>query len=394
MSRRARGEGSIYEEGDHWVASLSYVDAQGKRHRPKLRARTKSEARGLRDQLLRDLKAGPAPATSRRRGGPETLERYLERWLETVKRTRRPKTYRTYAYQARLYIVPALGHIPLDRLDDGDVERLLHALTNRGLSASTVHQTRRVLHTALARLVPLRLAWNPVSIVEAPHGRKREPHALDAEQLRRLLAATASDRLHALYVVTAAVGLRRGEVLGLRWRQDVDLEAGVLHVRGQLQRVDGRLEHVETKTGAGNRAILLPGFALAALTAHAGRQAQEAERAGRLWENHGFVFTTQRGRPLLGDNVYRRYRQLAKAAGFPDLTLHDLRHTALSLLASAGVHQRVAMEIAGHSRASLTTELYTHVLPEQQRAAAEALNELLGTFLGTSAPDESEEPAP
>lgn len=154
-------------------------------------------------------------------------------------------------------------------------------------------------------------------------------------------------------------------------------------------RVGGRLQHVETKTDASSRVAALPNFAHRALIAHAARQAQDAERAGALWGDTGFVFTSQRGRPLLGRNVYRAFKADVAAAGFPELTLHDLRRTAISLMAASGVHQRVVMAIVGHTRASMTTEVYTHASVEQQRSAAELLDAAVGPGTGLAAAAEA-----
>lgn len=403
---RARGEGSISRDGERYVAQLSYTDSAGKRHRPKRRARTRREAAVLLEELRRERDGGTRArvATSR-----ETVERYLARWLTlSVEPVLRPRTVRAYQDQVRLHIVPAIGHLLLQRLVTDHVQAMLNALRAAGLSAASVDKARRVLHTALRHAVETRLlAVNPVDATRPPRGPRREPRALSAAEVAQLLERTADSRYASLYRVTVAIGLRESEALGLRW---VDVEspeahgqanrtAGydptlptslearpasrptgtqILHVRGQLGMLDGRLQHVPTKTAAGSRVIALPQIAARALRDRAVQQAFDAARAGALWEDHGFVFTTQRGRPLRARNVYRVFKRDVAAAGFPALTFHDLRHTAISLMAAGGVHQRVVMQIVGHTRSSLTTDIYTHADADMQRSAAEAIDAAMG----------------
>lgn len=381
MPRRVRGEGSISREGDRWVAQLSWTDeATGKRYRPKRRAKTRREAAVLLDELRREREQDGAPKRTTSR---ERLSFWLVRWLALyVYPTLRPKTVRAYHYQVHTYLIPHLGSVQLNRLSAERIQTVLTDLRKTGLSPASVHQTRRVLHTALQRAVVMRvIAWNPVEGTVPPAAGRRESPALDARQVAQLLERTAGSRFHALYTVTVALGLRQGEALGLRW-QDVDLEAGVLHVRGQLgPTASGQLEHVPVKTAAGSRVIALPQVALRALRGRAVQQAFEAEGAG--WENTGFVFTSARGQPFDARNMYRVYKREVAAAGFPSLTFHALRHTAITLMAAGGVHQRVVMQVVGHTKAALTTEVYTHVDLELQKTAAAAIDAAIGTTKGT-----------
>lgn len=372
---RAKGEGSVYFEKrtQRWVGAISWMDSEGKRQRKRVRAKTQKEAAARIAQLEAEREGQRSPhrkrTTARSRS---TLGYFLETWLETaVVPVRRPKTVRTYAYQVRQHITPALGHIALRDLGPRDIQRYLNALRQKGLSASTVDQSRRVLSAALHTAEE----WGeindvPLRGVTKPRGPKRDPVVLTVPQIRTLLTAaeeraqltpytrgSVSPWLHPMIAIAATVGARQGEILGLRWK-DVELDTGVLHIRGQLQR--GRV-YSEVKT-SDTRAVVLPSLALRALVQWAGRQAQDAEKAGALWKNTGYVFTSQSGNALDAAHVYRAYKTLAQSAGMPEgLTFHDLRHTATTLMAESGVHQRLAMAILGHKRASTTAEIYTHV---------------------------------
>ena len=178
--------------------------------------------------------------------------------------------------------------------------------------------------------------------------------------------------------MAVALGLRLGEALGLRW-EDVDLEAGVLHVRQALQRLRGEIAFVEPKSKRSRRSVALPEVVTAALKAHRVRQLEERMVAGRRWEESGLVFRTCLGTALDSRNVTRAFHKLLVDAGLPRIRLHDLRHTAATLLLAQGVSPRTIMEILGHSQISLTMDTYSHVLPALLREAADLMDAVLGS---------------
>ena len=205
---------------------------------------------------------------------------------------------------------------------------------------------------------------------------RTERRYLTPDEARTFLDAVRGERLEALFTVALAIGLRQGEALGLRW-EDVDLDAGIVQTRVQLQRIDGKLQLVDLKSESSHRTIALPAVALNALREHRERQRDERTTFGAAWEDHGLVFTTELGRPLDAQNVAKQLRRIREKAGLPWLNFHGLRHGFGSLLAAQGVHPRVAMELLGHSQISLTMEIYTHVAPELAREAAGKIDEIL-----------------
>ncbi|MEU5903950.1 site-specific integrase [Micromonospora sp. NPDC047527] len=179
--------------------------------------------------------------------------------------------------------------------------------------------------------------------------------------------------LEARWLIGIALGLRQGEVLGLRW-DDIDLTAGTLRVRGQLQRDPdtGALVFVETKTARSRRTLPLPPTVLTALRRHQEHQAAERFDVDN-WADPGLVFATSVGTPIHPRNDYRSFREIIRRAGLRQVRLHDLRHTAASVLLAQGVPARVVMEILGHSQISVTLNIYAHVAPEVAREAAARL---------------------
>jgi integrase len=226
------------------------------------------------------------------------------------------------------------------------------------------------------------IAQVPTARMKAPTAPRYEAAMLTPDQARAVLDGFAGDRLEALVTMALTLGLRQGEALGLRW-QDVDLDAGMLTVRVQLQRVKGTPQLVEPKTSGSSRTLALPEPVADALRQHKIRQLEERLVVGSRWQDWGLVFTTSVGTPLDAVKVTRRFQDRLARAGLPRMRFHDLRHSAASLLLAQGVHPRVVMELLGHSDIRLTMNTYSHVIPQLSREAADKMGAALwGT--GTS----------
>jgi len=372
MARRGNGEGSIIRRSDgRWCAALSLEGGR----RKFIYGRTRHDVAESMAAALRDREHGML-LTSR----PQTFGQFLARWLEdSVRPTVRPKTYTSYSQLVRVHIEPALGAVPLAKLDPLRVQRFLNDKLQEGrISARTVQYLHAVLRAALGQAMKWRLVQvNVATLVDPPRVERPEVPSVSPADARTLLDATHGDRLEALYTLALAVGLRQGEALGLHW-QDVDLEGGILRVRVALQRLDGRgLICVEPKTFRSRRSVALPPQVVESLRMHKSRQAQERLLAGARWQDTGLVFTTLAGGPLEGSSITHRFQKLLQRAGLPRLRFHDLRHACASLLLAQGVHPRVVMETLGHSQISLTMNTYSHVIPALQRDAAERMDALL-----------------
>ena len=199
-------------------------------------------------------------------------------------------------------------------------------------------------------------------------------------QRSRLDLATAqfgSCRLGALYVLAPFLGLRRGELLGLRW-QDVDLDDARLEVVQTLQRVGGSLRLVPPKTEDSARTVPLPSVCVEALRAHKKRQFAERAEAWPDWEDHGLVFPSRRGTPMEPDNLRRSWSAIRTEAGLGATRFHDLRHTCVTLLLDLGTPPHVVREIVGHSDIEVTMTIYAHVSLDDKRTALSKLGEALG----------------
>lgn len=311
-----------------------------------------------------------------------TVGAFLESWLTEVARvTVRPRTYASYRYIVGYHLIPGLGDLPLAALSPSDVQGFLNGKAATGLAPRTVGYLRGVLRGALAHAERTDLVTRNVArLARPPRIPRRRVSPLSVEQVRTFLAAIRGDRLEALYLVALGVGLRQGEILGLRW-SDVDLAGGTLTVRHALARIEGRLVLVEPKSATSRRIVPLPGFVRDGLVAHRARQGAEPLRLSPAPKDPfgDLVFVSSRGTPLDGISVTRRFQRILAGAGLPHQRFHDLRHACATLLLSQGVPARVVMETLGHSEISLTLNTYSHVMPSVGREAAERMDQLLGT---------------
>jgi len=372
-TKRGNGEGTIYQRSgsERWEAGFSYVDAEGRRRRRTLYGRSRREVAAKLREAGRRQEAGETVADSR-----DTVAAFMARWVAEalpasgLKQT----TAENYATLLRVHVVPALGHHRLDALTPADVQRWINAKRASGLSDRTVQLAHAVLRRALGQAVKWGEARrNVAALVDRPRVAHKEAEHLTPAQAQAFLDAARGDRLEAFYSVAIACGLRRGEALALRW-SDVDLDGGTLRVSRTLSRTAAHgLTFTEPKTSRSRRTVPLPAPCVEQLRAHRSRQAAERLRAGSMWLDHDLVFPSEIGTPLDPRNALRACQAVAVRAGLGHVKLHTLRHTCASLLLAQGVHPRVVMETLGHSGISITMDIYSHVLPAQQREGADKL---------------------
>jgi integrase len=311
----------------------------------------------------------------------QTLGAFLTSWLQGILPPHvRPKTYRSYEQLMRVHVIPSLGKIPLTKLTPQRLQALYAERLASGRSPTTVRHIHAVLHTALEQAVRWGLVARNVSdLVDVPRMHRKEMLVLNGEQARTFLNVAQGDRLEALYVAALTTGMREGELLALRWR-DVDLEAGHLQVHNTLQKLPGQPPVIApVKTDYSRRKITLATTTVEALKAHRARQLPERLAMGPEWEDWELVFCTTIGTPLNGKNLLQRgLRPLLKRADLPPLRVHDLRHTCATLMLLQGVHPKIVSEMLGHSSVAITLQIYSHVLPDMQKQATEAMDRLFG----------------
>jgi integrase len=379
MGKRRSGEGTIFKRDDgRWAANLDLGYEGGKRRRKTLYGATQREVGEKLDAARREIAEG-RPLTD----GRLRLSSYLETWLKDVVEpsSLAMRTKDDYRDHVRRHIVPLLGHIRLAALSPQDVQRLINAKRAEGLSPRTVQYIHAVLRRALGqaetwRLVPRNVA--KLVSVDTPKPDPSKVHELPLESAHRLLEAVMGDRLYALYVVLLTIGLRKGEVLGLRW-VDLDFKRGTLSVEQQVQRVNGRglliLPLPKTKTS--RRTNSLSSYCLETLLAHRASQATERLAAGDCWHDHDLIFPSKVGTPFDPRNLNRHMHAMCRKVGIRLERIHNLRHTNASVGFDQGLEVKTVSGLLGHSSVGITSNLYIHLQTRLKQAAAELIGEAL-----------------
>ena len=373
MARRGRGEGGITKRRDgRWMGQADLGWQDGKRRRKSLYGRTKSEVQAKLRETLHRKAHGMPPVPEQ-----ETVGTFLRRWLDIKKEGVRQRTWTRYEQIVRAHLLPNLDRIRLAQLTPQDAAECLRRVKVSG-SAYMARGARDVLRTALNQALRWELVSRNVAVLtDPPRHRTREITPLTPGQAGTLLAAVAGHRLEALITVALGLGLRQGEALGLRWEQDVDLEAGKLSVQQTLVRAGREPRFEEPKTDRSRRTITMPGVVAAALRRHRTRQLEEQLAAGPEWHRSRLVFTTPIGTPIDRGRLHGTFKAILRSAGLPDIRYHDLRHTAATLLLVQGVDMRTIMATLGHSRISQTMDLYAHMMPTLRGHAAEQMDAIL-----------------
>jgi integrase len=375
--RRGSGEGSIFQDGNRWVACVTIATGEARQVRRKRTARTYAEARSKLRELQAEAKAGVVGV------GRLTVGAYMDDWLVNVLPARDVSvaTVENYATMIHKHIIPALGRTRLDQLRADEVDKLLRGMAAAGKARSTIRLARTVLVLALnhaERRDMVRRNVARLSII--PPAPTRQSRSLTVSQARSLLAAARGDRLEAAWVTMLLLGLRPGEVFALTW-QDVDQEAGILHVRQAIKRAGGNTFTVgEPKTARSHRSLDLPGLVAESLRSHRARQAAERLSAGSSWQDTGLVFTTTVGTMIDPANARRSFGRVTEAAGLGRWHPHEARHSTVSILSAAGVRLEEVADVVGHAPGSkMTGDVYRHHVNPSVNAAKATMDELFGT---------------
>ncbi|MFE7401761.1 tyrosine-type recombinase/integrase [Streptomyces sp. NPDC057557] len=416
---RANGDGTVYQRKDSRWEAAGYVLAPGNtRKRIRVYSTTRKEALAkLTEKIAASNRGLPIPSAQ------GSVAAYLTYWLDAVAvHQLRENTHTRYTAVTRLYLIPGLGRKKLAKLTAKDVRTWLNQLRttcqccirgldtararalccaagkccSKRLSPLTLAYVHSVLKSALEHAVreeeiPRNVARNVRT--GTPRPRRFEP--LTADEARKFLAAANGHRLQPLFELALHTGLRKGELLGLRW-EDLNLAGGTASIRRTLQRTNsGGLTALSTKTKSSERRIALPTPCLRSLEQHRDRQRKEREAAGTGWKDSGYVFTRLDGVPIEGSTLTRHFNILLHQARLRRIRFHDLRHSAATLLLEQGVELVVIKELLGHAHIGVTATIYAHVRIRLQRDAIDTLSTALSSGgITETASSNGDEPPP
>ncbi|MDP9225397.1 MAG: site-specific integrase, partial [Actinomycetota bacterium] len=308
-----------------------------------------------------------------------TVAAYLESYLSDVRPRVRARTHQGYAGLIRCYAIPAIGEIPLQDLHPLHLQRMYADLLERGgmrgmLSTGTVLNLHRVMTQALgwAKRFGL-IADNPAAAARPPRARRPEMAIVDAAYCSAVLEAASGTKLELAVALAISTGMRRGEILGLRW-SDVSADLSLAQVRRSLQTTGGRLLFEEPKTRRSRRAVALPVFLHPYLERQRTDQGMRRQALGEHWVMSDLLIDSGDGSAVNPNTLSSGWRRMLRLAGLPHVRFHDLRHGHATLMLLAGVHPKVVSERLGHASVGITLDTYSHVLPTMQSEAALAFD--------------------
>lgn len=381
--------GHVAKKGNNYYAVIyeGSDPATGKeRHRWHAAGPRRIDAERLVNELVKRRHNGETTTSDR-----STLGAYLiERWLPLQKSRLRPRTHQSYKSVIGLHVVPRIGRIRLDKLQPDDLDGLYIDLLRNGnrrgkvaggLSPASVRYVHRVLRKALGDAERKGIvSRNVASLADPPKpSADGEPPVIqvwDADELRRFLDAAAEHRHHTLFVVAATTGMRRGEVLGLRWH-DIDLDRSTISIRRALAVIGWALQFADVETRTGRRTIDISARTRRALLRRRETLEKAAAEAGDEFDPKGLVFARPDGEPIHPEYITRAFDRLVAKHGLTRIRFHDVRHTHATLLLKAGVNVKVVSERLGHASPGFTLNVYQHVLPGMQAEAAQVFDDLL-----------------
>ena len=423
MPRRTREKGTRAPNG---ASTIYYSQYDGKWHgrvtmgirddgRPDRRhIKRKTEAEAI--KAVRELEQQRASGVVRAPGRPWTVRQWLIHWLDNIAAPSiTPNAASAYRYAVQKWLIPNIGAHRMDRLRPEHLENLYAKMQAQGKAAGYTHQVHRTIRAALNVAVARgHIGQNPAKLAKTPRVEDQEIVPFTLDEAKRILKCAAERRNGARFALALALGLRKGEALGLKWSR-IDWDKGALRTPRQLQRHkwqhgctdpracgirrhrakackpncvvhkkacpppcppdcrahaaacpqrhSGGLREVDVKSRAGRRVMGIPGPLLDMLREHKATQDREREHAGTEWHEGGWVFTQPTGKPIDPRRDHDEWKALLQAAGVRDARLHDARHTAATLLMVLGVPPRAVMEVMGWSQASMTVR-YQHIPSE------------------------------
>ncbi len=375
--RRSNGEGNIRKRKDgRWEGryTAGRDPVTGKQIFKNVLGKTQAE---VKEKLQKTLaQAGKIDFT---KTGKYTVGAWMEVWFENVAKIKvRASSHQTYRGYIDHHIAPNIGDLPLEKLTTMDLQKFYRKLLTKGrverkeaekqpkgLSAKTVRNINQVISSAIDFAVAQKIIpENPCKAVALPKVEHKEMQTIPAEQLQAFLQEAKATGVYEMYYIELATGLRRGELLGLKWT-DIDWKNGIIKVRRQVARVDGQIVEAPLKTKNSYRAVTIS------------QQAIEVLKQQKEKTNDQYVFPSPNGGPISPDSVNNMLKRVLERAGIPKVRFHDLRHTFATIALQNGVDIKTVSGMLGHFSAGFTLDTYAHVTTAAQKEAADTMGNVL-----------------
>ncbi len=375
--RRSNGEGNIRKRKDgRWEGryTAGFDPATGKQVFKNVLGKTQNE---VKEKLKKALEESQKLDFTRT--GKYTVSQWMEEWFENVCKIKvRASSHQTYRGYIDHHITPHIGKIPIEKLNTMDLQKLCRKLMDKGrverieskkqpngLGPKTVRNVMQVISSAMDFAVAQKIIIeNPCKAVELPKVEKQEMRTIPAEQLQAFLTEAKASGVYEMYYIELSTGLRRGELLGLKW-SDIDWNNAVITVRRQIVRINGEITEAPLKTKNSYRRVSIS------------PQAKEVLKQQKAKTNSEYVFPSPTGGPISPDSVNNMLKRVLARAGIPKVRFHDLRHTFATIALQNGVDIKTVSSILGHFSAGFTLDTYAHVTTAAQKEAAITMGNVL-----------------
>ena len=371
VKRRANNEGSIFQRPNGgWRAQVS-IDGR----RLSYTGQTQKECQKWLKETIIQVDQGFTFE-----GSDTLLKDFLEDWLISVQSSRSKTTTALYIRTVNIEIIPILGKTKLNDLNPGIIQRFYDYQIKIGKSGHAVHTMHKILKVSLQHAVKLgMIIRNPCKVTTPPRPEKHEMKIYDENQIQIFLntALSIKDQYYPLYYLAFHTGMRQSELIGLKW-EDIDWERNTLQVRRQLLRhKGGGYEFSKPKSRSSNRKILIGLRTMDVLKNHQETVIQKRKNAKENWTELDLIFPTKVGTPIVSSNLRRGFRKVLNVSRLPKIRFHDLRHTAASMMLNYGISVLAVSRRLGHSKPSITLDVYGHLIPSKEEEAATLMDDLL-----------------
>lgn len=345
----------------------------GKRRRKWLYADGRPEVKRMATKLEAKIASGNFVEPSNL-----TVEGYLLQWLEDYCSHLSPATVAGYKRYIVNHIIPSIGSIKLQKLKPINVQRFYNDEKDSGYSNTTILQEHRILRKAMSDALKNDLIEkNPLDMVDAPRKSDFAPSVYNEEHYAALLAVAVGTIFDIPVLLAGVLGLRRGEVFGLRWN-NIDLEAGTLCITQTMVPAGGQIHIKEPKNESSKRTITIPESLIKVLKQHKKTQLRErAKNDGKFNIDDCFVCCKENGQPVDPASFSRDFKTLLEKNNLQHIRFHDLRHFSATMMLKRGINTKIAAQRLGHSTPSTTQNIYQHVLADMEKEGAEKLNDLI-----------------
>ena len=375
--KRANGEGNIRKRKDgRWEGRFTagHDPSTGKQVIKSVLGKTQAEVKEKLKKAMDDTQK-----VDFTKSGKYTVGIWMDEWFENVAKIKvRASSHQTYRGYIDNHIKPNIGNIPIEKLTTMDLQKFYRKLLSKGrverieskdqpkgLSAKTVRNINQVISSAMDLAVAQKIIpANPTNACALPKIEHQEMQTIPAEQLQAFLQEAKATGVYEMYYIELATGLRRGELLGLKW-QDIDWKNGVIKVRRQVARVDGQIKEAPLKTKNSYRTVTIS------------QQTIEVLKEQKKKTNDTYVFPSPNGGPISPDSVNNMLKRVLERAGIPKVRFHDLRHTFATIALQNGVDIKTVSGMLGHFSAGFTLDTYAHVTTSAQKEAAETMGHVL-----------------